>query len=345
MDRIPIDEWPPPAILSRRINWLRVAGFAGLVAVATGAVATTAILVAFKVQSANDPEPEAAPAPAVAWAATEGSAAPHPGLQLVTEATPVGTERAPLGISVRGPSDLAARAAVEITGLPDGWSLSEGRQLGNRWRIPAGKLAGAAILPSPGLASPGLSSPGPSGAVDVEVELRLADDTVAERRVLHWAATTSPESGQETPAAANPAAASTGAADVGNPEARDIAAANVAAEKLAAEKFAMEKVLAEHTTYLLSKADDLLANKDIAAARLVLQRAAESGHPGAALTLALTYEGCSVPCTDGDANNRSQALYWYQRAAEMGSTEARQRLDRLTSQPSSMTAAAAPHQK
>jgi hypothetical protein len=78
-----------------------------------------------------------------------------------------------LGISVRGPRKVASAAAIEISGLPSGWALSAGRQFGeNGWRIPAAKLSDLALRPLRGFA----------GAVDLAVDLRLADDTFVERR-------------------------------------------------------------------------------------------------------------------------------------------------------------------
>ncbi len=93
-----------------------------------------------------------------------------------------------LGIFVRGPSELASAATVEIIGLPSGSVRSAGRPLGNRWPISAAQLSGAAILRPRHFA----------GAVDLEAELRLADDTLAERRSVHRAMTDPQLAAQET---------------------------------------------------------------------------------------------------------------------------------------------------
>ena len=71
---------------------------------------------------------------------------------------------------------------------------------------------------------------------------------------------------------------------------------------------------------------------DIAAARLVLRRAAGSGHPEAALALGATYD----PYVFGELGvlgfgaDAVQARYWYELARKFGAREATQRIDRLT---------------
>jgi hypothetical protein len=232
------DQWPQvgpdrPVI---RVNWPRVA-FAGLLA------ATVTILVTLRFQATREQNPRAAsggPAAAIEVrsapkadfqarseqnpevvsdrlsSATEVLSATRadlsPTLQLVAEPAAQGRyDRLPLGISIRGPSEIASTATIEIVDLPNGWALSAGRPLGNRWRIPAAKLSGAAMLPPRRF----------SGAVDLEVELRLADDTLVERRSVHRAMT--------------------------DPE-----------------------LAAQETMLFLSKAESLLVQRDISAARLVL---------------------------------------------------------------------------
>jgi hypothetical protein len=258
-----IDQWPQlgPHRLVIRVNWLRV-GFAGLLA-ATVTILVT-ILVTLRFQATSERTLQAV------------SGGPST-LQLVAEPASQGTDSrsplVPLGIFVRGPSELASAATVEIIGLPSGSVLSAGRPLGNRWRIPAAQLSGAVILPPRHF----------SGAVDLEAGLRLADDTLVGRQSVHRAMT--------------------------DPE-------------LAAQEIML----------LLSKAEGLLVQRDISAARLVLRRAANAGNARAALLLGGTYEGCLLyPRCNADAD-RTRARTWYEKAAKFGSEEARQRLDRLASE-------------
>jgi hypothetical protein len=271
-----IDQWPHvvPERLVIRVNWLRV-GFAGLLAATITILITT--LVTLRVQATSERTLQAVSGgPSTAIEVSSASQVnPSSPLQLLAEPVSQGTDRrSPLGIFLRGPSKLTSGAAIEIIDLPSGWALSAGRRLGNRWRIPAARLSGASILPPRGF----------SGAVDLEVELRLADDTLVERRSVRRAMT-------------------------------DL------------------ELAAQETMLLLSKAEGLLVQRDISAARLALRRAANAGNARAALLLGGTYEGCllyPLRCS-GDAD-RATARTWYEMAAEFGSAEARERLDRLASE-------------
>lgn len=83
---------------------------------------------------------------------------------------------------------------------------------------------------------------------------------------------------------------------------------------------------------LMTRAKSLLSVGDIAAARLLLERAANSQDATAAFLLAQTYDpavlgGSDVRSVTADA---AAARDWYQRAAALGSAEARQRLAQLT---------------
>jgi TPR repeat protein len=84
---------------------------------------------------------------------------------------------------------------------------------------------------------------------------------------------------------------------------------------------------------LLRRGEAFLATGDIAAARLVLQRAAEAGDARAALTLAETYDPIMLEKLgiQGLASDIAVARTWYERAKEFGSAEAMQRLGILAS--------------
>jgi len=82
---------------------------------------------------------------------------------------------------------------------------------------------------------------------------------------------------------------------------------------------------------LLKRAKGLLAIGDITSARLLLERAADAQEPEAALMLAGTYD----PQVLGSQDLRSitpdpdAARVWYQKAAQMGSADAKRRLGQL----------------
>jgi hypothetical protein len=88
---------------------------------------------------------------------------------------------------------------------------------------------------------------------------------------------------------------------------------------------------ADELAALLKRAKSLIAIGDIAAARLLLERAADAQEAGAALLLAQTYD----PAVLGTPDMRSitpdpaMARGWYQKAARFGSQEAQQRLAQM----------------
>ena len=88
---------------------------------------------------------------------------------------------------------------------------------------------------------------------------------------------------------------------------------------------------ADELATLLKRAKSLIAVGDIAPARLLLERAANAQEASAALLLAQTYD----PAVLGTPDMRSitpdpaKARDWYQRAAQLGSLDARQRLAQM----------------
>lgn len=91
------------------------------------------------------------------------------------------------------------------------------------------------------------------------------------------------------------------------------------------------KIDAEELAALLKRAGGLIATGDIAAARLLLERAASGQAPGAALLLAQTYDPAvlGTPDTRSITPDPAAARGWYQKAAGFGSLEAQQRLDQM----------------
>jgi hypothetical protein len=184
--------------------------------------------------------------------------------------------------------DAGADAAVVIGGLAPGSTLSAGTQLGpNTWRLSAEELTGAAITPPRGFV----------GAVDLTLELRLADNTVADRRSLRleWL-------GDEAPAAKS--------------QPRQLAASEIA--------------------LMVKSGTQYMANGNIGAARMMLQPAAEAGDPVAAFALAETFDPLvlrQLNTKGGITANVGLAQTWYQKAKDSGSTAAPERLERLARLP------------
>jgi TPR repeat protein len=82
---------------------------------------------------------------------------------------------------------------------------------------------------------------------------------------------------------------------------------------------------------LLKRGQELMRNGDIAAARLVLRRAAEAKSAEAALTLGATYDPVILRelRVYGFSGDVGMARTWYEKAKEFGSPEAARRLDIL----------------
>jgi TPR repeat protein len=82
----------------------------------------------------------------------------------------------------------------------------------------------------------------------------------------------------------------------------------------------------------LRRGDDLIASGDLAAARLVLRRAANAGDAHAAMTLAETYDPAILEKlgVHGVVPDLAMARGWYEKAKQFGATEAPQRLELLS---------------
>jgi hypothetical protein len=82
---------------------------------------------------------------------------------------------------------------------------------------------------------------------------------------------------------------------------------------------------------LLKRAKSLLAIGDVTSARLLLERAADAQEPEAALMLAGTFDPQVQASQDlrGVAPDPETAKVWYQKAAQLGSADAKRRLGQL----------------
>jgi hypothetical protein len=88
----------------------------------------------------------------------------------------------------------------------------------------------------------------------------------------------------------------------------------------------------EEFDVLLKRGKDLIGSGDIAAARLILKRAADANSAEAALALAATYDPFVLRQLKvyGLTPDAAMARVWYEKATELGSPAARRRLEMLT---------------
>ena len=96
---------------------------------------------------------------------------------------------------------------------------------------------------------------------------------------------------------------------------------------------AQRKLDQEEIAVLLKRGKDLITNGDLAAARLVLRRAADANDAEAALALGATYDPLVLRSLRvyGFKADPVMARDWYEKASELGSAAAPRRLEMLTS--------------
>ena len=223
----------------------------------------------------------------------------------------------PLGIQVSGE---AAGLAVEISGLPTGTTISSGRPLGaGSWRILGADVGNAMIHPPPGF----------GGVLEFAAVLRLSDDTVVDQGSfrLAWTPTVAP-----VPiASANDRDVSdTSANVVSDTPANKAVASSAPTEKNARNRAAPDR---EQIELWIGRSQKLMSEGDVDAARTLLRHAAEAKDARAALALGSTYDPIMLAILQvrGVAGDLSLAHDWYQKASELGSQEAQERLKLLAS--------------
>jgi hypothetical protein len=100
-----------------------------------------------------------------------------------------------------------------------------------------------------------------------------------------------------------------------------------------APAFVLRQLDRDEVKRLVKRGEDFIASGDLAAARLVLQRAAEAGDVRAALALAGTFDpNLLARLGKQELADAGLARLWYERARQFGSAEAPQRLDQLATQ-------------
>lgn len=239
-----------------------------------------------------------------------------PRARLVVLRAPPGSadEAIPLGLSLAGAN---GDAALVLTGLPVGWTISTGLALeAGTWLLSASELSGAAIRPPRGVLS----------AIDLAVELRLADGTVADRLSLHLTGVEPPKTSTEIAAGQTTAVATpVGTGSTGTPP-RETPNRKVTSAPL-------RRLDRDEIADLRKRGEEFMAAGNLGLARLALQRAAEAGDPQAAFALATTYDPILLETRRviGVVPDIAVARAWYEKAKEFGSTDASLRLELFAS--------------
>jgi hypothetical protein len=234
--------------------------------------------------------------------------------RLILQQTISGSEGEALPLGARA-SGEAVGMALEINGLPKGMTISAGRHLGlGGWRILTTDVADAMISPPPGF----------GGAVDLTIELRLADDILADRGSLHreWRQSSTIATGSIE------SASTVRATSADHARARPLIASDDGVRSSENSQIDHKQI-----DFLIGRSEVLISEGDVEAARILLRRAAEARSARAALALGATYDPIMLAIlhADGVTPDVSKARDWYEKANEFGSQEARQRLKLLAS--------------
>jgi hypothetical protein len=128
-----------------------------------------------------------------------------------------------------------------------------------------------------------------------------------------------------------------GDGQVARPESRStdysatVAAASAPKEAAASAETHTLRLDADEITMLVKRGQDFLKNGDLASARLLLRRAAEGGSAAAAFALAASFDPLIIRQLGaiGAIADAARAREWYQKAVELGSPSASQRLEQL----------------
>jgi hypothetical protein len=225
-------------------------------------------------------------------------------------------EPMPLGVALRGRAD---GAVVIIKGLVPGMDLSVGNAVGtDAWQLLATDLVDAWIAPPEGFV----------GSTHLVAELRLSDEKMADQQMIQidWASAIAP------PAETRNKFKEVTAEPPILPPRTDREPEEASAPPIAPPP--AQRILdREEIAVLLKRGKDLIANGDLAAARLVLQRAANANDAEAALALGATYDPLVLRALKvyGFKADPVMASVWYEKARELGSAAAPRRLEMLAS--------------
>lgn len=226
----------------------------------------------------------------------------------------------PLPIQV-GPADaLPKNTFVRIRGLPAAVSLSEGHSIApGAWAVPFAGLPTLRMTVPVGLA----------GRSEVIVALVTVEGTVLTEAkstlVIETSLSASNEKIEPQPkavASIGPSVSTTRDKGATGSTARSTPSAPAAPARTEQQQRALR---------FITKGNELLAEGDIATARLYYQRGVDAGLHEGALAMAATFDPAELARLGalGIAGDTKAARHWYERARELGAPEAAERLRRL----------------
>jgi hypothetical protein len=237
-----------------------------------------------------------------------------------------------LGLDIK---NYTADATIDLSGLLAGTTLSTGRANGDgQWRITVDDLPKTRVTPPRDYV----------GLMTLTAEVRGNGQPLVRGPVrLTWRqVAAAPDTvGLRTLNAGQPAAGNVAIPKIEPPVSPKNAETPVAPKTIETSAVpaktdaavAPRKLNANEVVALLRRGEELLANGDLAAARLLLQRVAETKNAQAAFQLASTYDPAALKkfSNNSVAADPALAQYWYERARDWGSPDASSPLEALAS--------------
>jgi TPR repeat protein len=225
------------------------------------------------------------------------------------------SSQVPLSIELAPAAAVPPRAIVLIKGLPATISLSEGRLFESGVWAVAAAHAGPLTITASSVAA---------GRSDLTISLVAIDGTLlAEAKSALLISAAEPQA--------------TAAVTVTVPANTIFTAALPQRKPRDIIPPVTKRLTSDQTELLLGlvkKGDELMTGGNVAAARLLYRHAADNGLAAAALALATTFDGQELSrrrVLRGVRADPKQAQFWYEKARELGSADARERLLRLGS--------------
>ena len=248
------------------------------------------------------------------WANAQGGA---PTIEITNTILAEPATQIPFSIRV-GPSRAIPRNSfVRVRGLPPMAALSEGYSIApGSWAVPL------QALPDLKLTLPGAAE----GRADVAVSLIAVEGSVLAEVRTTLIVSPPPRSGARPPSGV-PASA----LGARVPQPLPTAPPERGSQAASPPAVAAPPADRERALQFLRKGEEQLAQGLVAPARLLFERAADLGLAEAAMALAATYDAVELnkPNLRGIGPDDTLAKRWYERARQLGASEADIRLQRL----------------
>lgn len=218
----------------------------------------------------------------------------------------------PLRIRVGPPGALPRGSFVRVQGLPPLAALSEGHSIApGSWAVPL------AALPDLRIMLPVTAT----GRSEIAITLVALDGAVLGEAKSVLVVSAPPAAQSEAAPSASASILRAGVPDRAEPPA---ALPRARGPTLTPDE-------RERALRLVKRGNEQLAEGGVAQARLFYERAAEAGLAEGAMAMAATYDAAELARLGvlGLQPDRNAARRWYERAQQLGSTEAERRLSRL----------------